>query len=58
MALILGTICPTASHNVPAVVLAGEADLVENEGVLRRGLATGIRRAGRELLLVPAGASR
>jgi hypothetical protein len=32
------------------------AELVENEGVLRRGLATGIRRAGRELLLVPAGA--
>ena len=37
MALILSTICPTASHNVPAVVLAGEADLVENEGVLHRG---------------------
>jgi hypothetical protein len=34
MTLILSTICPTASHNVPAVVLAGEADLVENEGVL------------------------
>ena len=33
MTLILSTICPTASHNVPAVVLAGEADLVENEGV-------------------------
>jgi hypothetical protein len=46
MALILSTICPTASHNVPAVVLAGEADLVENEGVLHRGLATRIRGAG------------
>ena len=34
MTLILSTICPTASHSVPAVVLAGEADLVENEGVL------------------------
>jgi hydrophobe/amphiphile efflux-1 (HAE1) family protein len=43
---LLSTICPTASHNVPAVVLAGEADLVENEGVLHRGLATRIRRAG------------
>jgi len=46
MALILSTICPTASHNVPAVVLAGEADLVDNEGVLHRGLATRIRGAG------------
>jgi hypothetical protein len=46
MALILSTICPTASHNVPAVVLAGEADLVEDEGVLHRGLATRIRGAG------------
>jgi len=46
VALILSTICPTASHNVPAVVLAGEADLVENEGVLHRGLVTGIDRRG------------
>ena len=45
MALILSTICTTASHNVPAVVLTGEADLVENEGVLHRGLVTGIDRA-------------
>ena len=52
MALILSTICPTASHNVPAVVLAGEADLVENEGVLHRGLATRIR--GRGIVTLPA----
>ena len=30
----------------PAVVLASEADLVENESVLHRGLAARIRRAG------------
>ena len=36
----LSTICRTASHNVLAVVLAGEADLVENEGVLHRSSAT------------------
>ena len=43
---LLSIICPTASHNVPALVLAGDADLVQNEGVLHRGLVTGIDRAG------------
>jgi len=37
---LLSIICPTASHNVPALALAGEADLVQNEGVLHRGLVT------------------
>ena len=43
---LLSIICPTASHNVPALVLAGQADLVQNEGVLHRGLVTGIDRRG------------
>src|SRR4029077_1743931 len=52
MALILSTICPTASHNVPAVVLAGEADLVENEGVLHRGQRPA--SVGRGIVTLPA----
>ena len=48
---LLSIICPTASHNVPALVLAGDADLVEHEGVLHRGLVTRIR--GAEIMTLP-----